>query len=229
MKLTVFFKIIFCFIFLLFLGCKDIDSTFKEYVVPGGLSYPEKAKNPVVYSGNNRVKVVWQKGSDQRVTQGRIFWNNYLDSVEVITTDNSDLVNCLIENMQEGIYSFFIYTYDDSGNVSIPVETSGTVYGNNYIDDLQNRPISHIQIENSSDLWIYWGKFGFSDAIAMEVQFTDEDNANHSMLFDINQDVTLIENYGNKSSFQYRTLFLPDTLCIDTFYTNFSTYQLIRQ
>ncbi len=216
------FIIILCTSVLLWSGCKEMDSTYKEYLVPGGITYPGKAKNPMVYSGHNRVKIEWQRGTDPNVTYARVFWNNYSDSIEVLMPGDADLITSLIENLPENIYSFFIHTFDDKGNVSVPVETSGTVYGENYIEVLQNRHISKILMDDSAKIWIYWVEPDLTNiTLGMEVKYTDKGNREHLKFFDVKENISILENYDATTTFLYRTLYIPDSLSIDTFYTSF--------
>jgi hypothetical protein len=62
-----------------------MDSTYKQYVVPGGLTYAGKPTSPKAYSGLNRIKIAWLRGADPSVVKAKIFWNNFADSLALIS------------------------------------------------------------------------------------------------------------------------------------------------
>jgi len=201
-------------------SCKDIDSTFKEFVVPGGLVYPEKAVNPVIHSGRNRVEIYWLKGVDPSVTKARIFWNNYTDSVEVVIPASGDTIRTFIDNLEENNYSFYIRTYDEKGNSSIPVELLGDVYGDKYQSDLLDRPVVWSLMNSDGLLSIKWGR-GSDGAYATDVKYIDPNGATVIQRIGINdtEDTILLNNAA--TTYQCRTWYRPDPACIDTFYANF--------
>lgn len=204
-------------------ACKEIDSTYKEFVVPGGIIYPGKAVSPVVYPGRNRVQISWLRGADPSVEKALIFWNNYADSVEVNIPSGSDTIKHIINDLAENSYSFFIKTYDAEGNSSVPVELFGTVYGDNYQASLLNRPITSTQVDAQGVVTINWGVADVSNgACETEVIYTNKADNSVKQRFGIDVLSSVITDYKTKTTFKYRTVFLPDTLCIDTFYTDFS-------
>ena len=84
-----------------FMQCKEIDDSFKDFVVPGGIVYPQKVVNPMVNSGYQRIKISWLRGADPSVTKARIFWNNYNDSIEVIIPPVGDTISVIINDLPE--------------------------------------------------------------------------------------------------------------------------------
>ena len=64
-----------------------------------------------------------------------VYWNNYADSLTVPATAHNpaDTLKCLINNLQEYTYTFFIYSFDSVGNKSISTEVDNArVYGSIY-------------------------------------------------------------------------------------------------
>ncbi|SEM64849.1 F5/8 type C domain-containing protein [bacterium A37T11] len=206
-------------------SCKKMDNKYKEFVVPGGITYPGKAIDPKVYPGNNRIKISWLSGSDPKVTKARIFWNNYTDSVEIPVPAGQDTISYIFENLAENSYTFNIRTYDDLGNVSIPVEITGAVYGEQYQSDLLNIAILNAEVIASGKLKINWGEPDTTNgAIGTEVKYIKKNGTNDIKRFNFNTLTSEIDDYQIGSSFSYRTLYLPDSLAIDTFRTNFESY-----
>ncbi len=205
-----------------FLSCKKMDSTYRKYIVPGGITYTGKAVAPIANSGHNRIKISWLKGSDPNVVKTRIFWNNYTDSVEINILPGVDTMSTIINNLPEKSYSFFIKTYDAKGNSSVPEEILGNVYGDNYQASLLSRPIVSSIMDAQGRLDIEWGDADLSNgAYAMEVAYTDTLGQQSVHRFAIDQSSTILSDYKGDSTFKFRTVYLPDSSSIDTFYTAF--------
>jgi hypothetical protein len=205
-----------------FTSCKEMDSMYKEFVVPGGIIYTQKVTSPLVYPGRNRVKISWQKGSDPNVIKARIFWNNYSDSVEVNITPTDNIISTIIDNLPEKSYSFIIKTYDVKGNSSVPVELLSQVYGNQYQAALLNRPLNSLELDVQNRLIINWGDADISNgAFSTDIKYTDTSGKTQIRLFPVKESISIIPDNQPGSAIQIRTAFLPDSLSIDVFYTSY--------
>ncbi|TZF82822.1 hypothetical protein FW774_15145 [Pedobacter sp. BS3] len=203
-----------------FLSCKKMDSTYRQFTESGKIIYPQRAVKPVIYTGRNRVKIVWLKGTDQSVIRAKIFWNNYTDSLEVPIPPGADTISTIIDNLPEQSYVFNIKTYDAKGNVSVPVELLSATYGEKYQDGLLIRPVNLAEIDEAGKLTIVWGNADISGgAYATEVTYTDNTGKALMKRFPISDSLSTVTGVKKGTTFQYSTLFLPDTLSIDTFYT----------
>lgn len=206
------------------LSCKKMDRPYKQYVVPGGITYPGKASNPMVYVGRNRVKISWLRGTDPTVTKAKIFWDNFTDSVEVTIPTTGDTISTIIGNLPEKPYTFIIKTYDDDGNVSVPVELLSAAYGDQYQASLLSRPVTSAFLTVRGDVTVNWGAADISNgAFLTEVEYTDSLGNDLTKFFGISEESSLILAIKSGTMFKYRTLFIPDSLSIDTFYTTYET------
>jgi hypothetical protein len=205
---------------MLFSACKKMDSTYKQYIVVGGNPYTGKAKSPKAYAGHNRVKITWLRGSDPNVTKARIFWNNYTDSVEVNIKDDADTISVIIDNLPERDYSFEIETYDKNGVPSIPVELLSGAFGDRYQSQLLTRPVNSVLLDKKDKITIKWGNADISNgAISTELQYTDLSGMIKSLRFPVTESSSILTDAKPGTALQYRTVFEPDTLSIDEFYT----------
>lgn len=209
-----------------FASCEKMDETYKEFIIPNGIVYPGKATSAVVCPGKYRAKVAWLRGADPKVTKAKVFWNNYTDSVGVDIPEGLDSIGCLVEPLEENTYTFIIKTYDNDGNVSIPVEVSGKVYGDIYQSGLYNRSISS-ENRSTNNLWtIMWGTADETDGIiATYLEYEKSDGNTGFLRIPVFSNVTKITDAAG-SDYKYRTLFLPDSLAIDSFYTDFEVRPL---
>lgn len=213
-----------------FTQCKEIDHTFKDFVVPGGIIYTGKAVTPVANSGHNRIRISWLRGSDPSVIKARIFWNNYMDSAEVLIPPTGDTISTIINDLQEEFYSFFIKTYDAAGNSSIPEEVLGAVYGENYQAGLLNRPVILSVMDAQGTVHIQWGSADLSNgAFATDIVYTNAAGEMVTQRFGTDESVSELLEYNTETTFKYRTVFLPDSASIDTFYTDFTEQNVARK
>ncbi len=119
-------------------------------------------------------------------------------------------------------YDFIIKTYDSKENSSVPVEILTRAYGDEYQASLLNTPVNSAILNNEGEVTIEWGAADISDgAFATEVQYTDTSGETRIQRFQISDPTSAVSNVKSGTTFKYRTLFIPDSLSIDTFYTSF--------
>lgn len=201
-------------------GCKKMDDNYKQYLVPGGIVYPGKPFKAKFHPGKYRAMVSWKRGTDPKITKARIYWNNFTDSVEVQIAPKQDSISYIFTNLQETIYSYTVRTMDDNGNKSVPVELTGSVFGDRYQASLLNRAISNAIIGEDDRLTIIWGGADTTNgARATEVRYTTTGGQVATATFSAKKDTSYIDGVLGSAGFEYRTVFTPDTLAIDTFYT----------
>ncbi len=204
-----------------FLGCKQMESTYSDYVVPGGIKYTAKATDPFAYSGNKRAMINWLRGADPSVVSAKIFWNNYTDSLEMAVPPSDDTIRAVIEGLEERFYSFIIKTYDAKGNFSAPVEVTSFVYGDSYQSSLLNRTILDLERDVLGTIHVYLGNADIANGAA-ETEFLYEDTSGELVVARASSSASkaVLPNVSaSATGFSYRTVFLPDSNCIDTFFT----------
>jgi hypothetical protein len=199
-----------------FSSCKSQTDIYEEYVVPNGLIYPGPALKPVAKPGDGRIEISWNRGTDPRVEKARIYWNNYTDSVEFAVAADVDIVSRMIEPIAENTYSFIIRTYDGEGNVSIPVEVMGAVYGNEYRDRLTNRVLKS-PLYDGLDLVLSWSAADKTEA-GVVLNWTDTDGNSQTRMIAPSETETILPDFDYSEPLSYRTAYLPDSMAIDLFY-----------
>lgn len=200
-------------------SCTQMDD-YKDFIKDGEISYTGKIDSVVIYSGDERLLIEGLFISDPKIVRCRIFWNNKLDSVEISVnrTDGIDTLRRII-SLPENLYNFEIYTYDALGNKSIPVYTIGRAYGTNYKASLNNRLINSA-IVDENNVKIEWRNIDKTlGAFVNEVKYTDNSGTERTVRVGIDDAQTILENYKVGTSFSSKTLYRPDSLCIDTFYS----------
>lgn len=200
-------------------ACKKMDATYAKYIKDGEIVYVSKPDSVKAYPGKNRILLTWPIGVDPKVSKARVFWNGREDSTEY-NIDRGlgiDTAKVWLNDMSEGSYSFDVITYDNKGHSSVKVNVQSNVYGENYNSSIVNRKVKTAVYKNSAAV-IDWYN-GVTDAIAVEVSYTDNQGAVQKVLVSTAEKQTTLPNYKNASEISFRTLFLPEVSALDTFYT----------
>lgn len=209
-------------------SCKELNDSYEGYVVPGGIVYPGKIKSPELLPGHNRVLITWPQSLDPSVSKARIFWNNYSDSLEVAISPSERIVSVMIENLPEKSYAFVIKTYDEAGNTSVPVEVIGKTFGDLYQESLSNRRIDDSDFEAPAHLTILWAGADIANyAYATEIKYTDTLGRIQVKRFSTTTDTSRLSDIQAGTSYQHRTIYIPESISIDTFYTDYSTREVV--
>lgn len=207
-------------------GCDKIDDTYSEFVKDGEIIYLGRVDSVKTYSGYYRIKLSWLLTTDPKINKCRVFWNFGADSVEVPVTRTSgiDTVSVIIDNLTESVHTFGFRTYDNNGHSSIEVNEVGTVYGDNYMSSLTNRPIKSIT-SDGNDFILTWFGAG-SSTIGMELNYLNQDEESEHFIVSTEENPTRLIDALPESMLEYRTLFLPQEEAIDTFYSAWETVEL---
>ncbi len=214
-----------CVVAHIFSACGPMDATYVDFIKDGKIVYPGKTDSMRVYPGKNRIGLSWLL-IDPNVVRTKIYWNNRADSVEISVEPSPgiDSMGIVLPDMAEGGYLFECFTYDNEGNQSIKVEVSGQVYGDLYTNSLLPKPIKRT-VYGVDTSRIYWGE-AEEGMIGTEVAYVSEGGALSQIFVPAADTLTKLPGVEGVD-FRYRTLFLPDTMAIDTFYTAFTTQPLI--
>ncbi|WP_394344800.1 DUF4998 domain-containing protein [Botryobacter ruber] len=183
----------------------------------------EKVTSVKTYPGRNRVKLWWKLPADERVVKSKVTWNDETQSREIPVVAGKDTLSVLIENLEEGNYTFALYALDKEGKQSGMVIVNAKAYGNEFETALQNRAIKKVNFDaSSSAAEIEWESAGLG-VVGAEVKYTDAAATTHTLSVTPFTRNTTLSNFTAGESFRYRTLHLPNSSAIDTFFTAFET------
>lgn len=224
-------KINFIFIALLvsLIGCSDPDE-YKMYLEGGEIIYLQKADSLTAFPGKNRIQLSWTS-VDPRITNYKVVYSQSAEKDSVIVPASShndysiDTISVIINNLEETMYNFQIISYDESGNKSIPVEIEESSYGENYESSLMNRVIKN-KLMSSNGLTLEWYD-GNETELGVEIFYSDEEGNEKVYFMPGDESSALIDDFNPAYPFLYRSLFMPDTTAIDTFYTEKATDEVI--
>ena len=208
-------------------SCSQKADDFRDFLNNQEIKYPGAITKTFTRSGNLRLGIGWSPSPDPSVTRYKVYWNNYKDSVEVTaaTHNPSDTIFTIIKPLQEYTYSFFVYSFDEKGNRSIPIEIQNArIYGTNYRQSLMNRPI------NLTDPY----KLLNDDGNEITLNFLTPDSTNtityirYTSMANVQKEVTLrpeqksitLNDYKYGTKVAYQSYYTPDRNALDTFLTS---------
>ncbi|THU31094.1 DUF5013 domain-containing protein [Niastella caeni] len=204
-------------------ACRKMDDYKDKYLDGGSITYAGKIDSVKAHPGDGRIMLSGLLIADPKITELRIYWNNYADSfsLPITRTPNVDTVRAILNKMEEGVKTFTMTTFDKYGNRSVNVTITGRIYGNTYKSLLLNRTIKD-GLNIADSVTLNWNVLDASTgALGCELQYTDNNSMLQTIFVKRTDTRTVLKNYKLGSKFNYRTLFLPDTLAIDTFYSKF--------
>lgn len=181
------------------------------------------AKNLTGYSGHNRVKLVFEISSDS-IEHFVVSWDNKSSEIFTKTINkneaSSGIIDVIIEDLFEGIHSFDILAYDKENN---PAKKSRSirlqVYGSNYISSLNTRDIKETTFIYNKDPILYWSD-SYPKEIALDIFYTNEIGDLDTLRISHSETTATLPGYLKNTDIKYRSLYLPRSECIDTFYTS---------
>lgn len=217
-------------------SCSRMEGLHEDFIKDGPIKYTGRIKSAKVYPGKNRVVIQGLKTIDPDAKNIKVKWEfeGLADSVvrTLVAVEDGAYIKIELNSLREGEYTFYITTSDDSGNTSVPVEVSGSVYGEQYISFLRQFPATAVSY-NSNKLVMGWDAITDTTVQRIEVLYTNLSGVEKELRFGIEQLKKGISNI-NIADFKvagvlkYRTVFLPNSLALDTIYGTYKSipYQM---
>ncbi|WP_316790369.1 DUF4998 domain-containing protein [Pedobacter frigoris] len=205
-------------------SCSKTDDYRKEFQGDKEISYPGILDSAKVLPGNKRAIVRGLFTSDPKIVKYRIYWNGKQNMIEkeIKRSQGVDLVEVLVDNLDEGGINFEIRTFDAKGNISVPINISGVIYGDVYAAGIVNRvfnPSTTLYNATLKRLTIDWQDIDDS-AISTLVTYTNLANEVKTVnVTGTKGTSTIIEEYKTGTDVTYRTAYKPKD-AIDIFYVN---------
>lgn len=200
-------------------SCSKMNDLHDKYLEENEITYAAKVDSVSVRPGRDRA-MMDIKINSQRIESVRIYWNDYLDSVDVAINNQVGSFSKILENMDENEFIFYLICFDKFGNRSLPFEASGIVYGDRYESGLSNRSLLSIYVDSDGSLIANLGGAP-ENALYTELKYTDTGGKERTVQIPVDQSSVSIT--GMSSDFRYRTLYKPEAAAIDTFYTAWRT------
>ncbi|MGN7990014.1 DUF4998 domain-containing protein [Pedobacter sp. 22226] len=208
-------------------ACSKIDDYKGKYQGTKEISYPGILDSLKIVSGKKRVLVYGLFTSDPKIVKYQIFWNGKQNMIEksIKRTSGVDTVKLIIDKLEEGGINFEVRTFDDKGNISVPITSPGIVYGDTYASGIVNRaynPTTTVYDAATKILSIDW-LWVDPTALFTTVEYTDVTNVKKTIKVTITEStITRISDYKPGTDIFINTAYLPQRDILKPFYEKFA-------
>ncbi|WP_109700601.1 DUF4998 domain-containing protein [Chitinophaga deserti] len=197
-------------------SCDKFTDIHKPFIEGGEIIYAVKPDSVVFIAGKERLLMRLWMENGQNIKNIIVSWNGGADSliIPMKLKTGRDSIETLLPNLVEKAYSFNIYAVDGFGHRSLTYTQFGTTFGDAYAGSLQNRRLKKISLTETEGL-LEW----FAPAEGMilnEVKFINRRGTDTTVRFASSSFSVGIDAPGG-TTFQYRSLYIPQSEAIDTF------------
>lgn len=217
------------------LACSDMNDKHDFYLQEGEIMYIGRVDSARVLPGENRFLLRYWI-TDMRAKELIIYWNQMEDSliVPIPAHQSTDSIDVLIGDkesvMAEGNYTFQLVSSDGENLRSIVFERLGNVYGQQFSSTLSDRFIRSVDYNSDEQqVIINWGEPSSSKEIGVEMTYFTEEEKN--VVRYTNEEMglkTVLNDVNVEKGVSYRTMFLPEPIAIDTFFTASASLTILQ-
>lgn len=208
-------------------SCSDMNDKHSVFMQEGEIIYLGRVDSVRVYGGKNRFLVRYLI-PDLRVKLLKIYWNQKADSllVPIPPHQPSDSLEIIIGNeeriISEGNHVIQLFCTDGGSIRSIVTERAVNVYGDKYVMTLSNRTINKSSFNYlNSEVTLEWSPPYSEKEIGIEITYRSMLNGNQVTRIPTREvsTQTKLSNVDISYPVSYRTMYLPESNVIDTFYS----------
>lgn len=206
-------------------SCEDFMDVHEEYIEGGEIIYSPKTDSIAFIAGRERIMFRFWLYNSPNVETVNLYWNNDLDSLIVPVTPSTglDSTDVVLPGMDEKSYTFNVHTVDKYGHPSLTVTDFGTSYGEIFQSSLTNRRIKSVSITDEG------GEIGWYSAaeslVRNEIRYETNDGATAVVKMPASANSALCPGAKTGSTFEYRSLYIPEEEAIDTFAVEWTVYE----
>lgn len=206
-----------------FSSCEDFMDIHKKYTEGGEIIYAPKPDTLFFVAGKERIQFNCHTYNAPNVKSVDVYWNDGLDSLIIPVTLGSgyDSISVILDNMQEKSYTFTVRTTDNFGHKSLYLTNFGASYGASYLATLNNRRIKNVSLSDKGGT-INWYS-ATEGLVRNEIRYTRKDGTQAIVSMGSNLYTVSCPDVKNGTSFEYRSLYIPEEQAIDTFATAWTT------
>ena len=207
----------------LFISCNPDDYYYKDLIKEKDIVYPGKIDSLTFRGGENRFLLTTILPKDSKVNKLILYWNNnnLIDSIILkINEENAGKKHeFLVENVNENVYNFDIYSTNLKGYKSVRSQTSGRVYGKVYKSSLVNRAITSSTVNTNGDASLVFITETSTYFKCTKVTYIDNNNITKTIKFGKEINTLSLPNYKKGTDIIYEAGYLPMITALDTIYS----------
>lgn len=200
-------------------SCDDFMDIHKEYIEGGEIIYAPKPDSVSFIAGKGRIQFNCRTYNAPNIRSIDVFWNEGIDSliIPVEMKTGYDSISVILDNMEEKSYTFNVQTTDNFGHKSLFMTDFGTSYGETFQSTLNDRRIKTVSLSDKEGT-IEWYS-ALMGLIRNEVRYIKNDGSQVIVGMPSSDHQLKLPDAKAGSSFEYRSLYIPEEECIDTFAT----------
>ncbi len=211
-------------------ACSDMNSDHDIYLKNGEILYIGRVDSAKVLPGNERFLLRYWV-TDPRAKVLKIYWSQKQDSLIVSIPDHAplDSMDVLVGDGQkiipEGSYTIQLYTADGVDLRSVLFEKNVNVYGEKFAATLLERLITSVGYSSEKkEVTVQWAAAMSAKEIGIEITYFDISGKKITWKGSTKEigTTTVLKEVDVTQGVFYRTMYLPESLAIDTFYTESS-------
>ena len=213
-----------------FVSCGDFMDVHKEWIKDGEIIYSPKIDSMIFIAGQNRIQFRCWLYKSPNVRSVDLYWNSGADSLIIPVNPSTEIDSfyTVIPNLEEKSFTFDARTTDIYGHKSLYMTNFGTVYGEQYRSTLSSRRINTVTIEEYDNqpcgmISLFSAAVGL---IRTEFRFTKSDGTTGTISVPASSNLGVCAFAKPGSSFESRSLYIPETEAVDTFATAWTQYDV---
>lgn len=206
-------------------SCDDFMDVHKEYIEDGEIIYAPKPDTISFVAGKERILFHCRTYNAPNVKSVDVYWNGGLDSLIIPVSLGSDYdsLDVVLNNMQERSYTFNVHMRDHFGHKSLSVTNFGSSYGASYQSTLNDRRIKGIFLFDTGGVIDWYSSM--EGLVRNEIRYTRKDGTEALAWLPAEKYSVTCPDIQPGSTFEYRSLYIPEEEAIDTFATAWKTYE----
>lgn len=208
-----------------FFSCEDVMDIHKDFIEGGEIIYAPKPDSIAFIAGKERIQFTCWTYNAPNVKTVDVYWNGGLDSllIPVQMGTGRDSVTVILENMEEKSFTFDVRTTDNFGHKSLSVTNFGTAYGDFYQSTLSDRRVKELSLSDKGGTIDWYAKV--DGLVRNEIRYVKKDGTEEIVFMPAEENSAFCPDVKPGSSFEYRSLFIPEEEAIDTFSTEWKKYE----
>lgn len=206
-------------------SCDDFMDVHKEYIEGGEIIYAPKPDTISFLAGKERILFYCRTYNAPNVKSVDVYWNDGLDSLIIPVSLGSgyDSLSVVLDNMPEKSYTFNVHTTDHFGHRSLTITNFGSSYGSSFQSTLNDRRIKGISLFETGGVIDWYSSM--EGLTRNEVRYTRKDGTKAVACLSAEEYSVTCPDIQPGSTFEYRSLYIPEEEAIDTFATTWKTYE----
>jgi hypothetical protein len=207
-------------------ACDNFMDVHREYIKDGEKIYAPAVDSFAFLPGREKLLARFWLYNSSHVRAVHLSWNSGRDSLSIPVTPAAerDSVEVILP-IPEGSYTFDVRTKDLHDNKSIKVTGFCNSYGDIFQSSLRNQNIGEVTFspEQAEINWLTTPV----NHIGNQVRYTDVNSETQTVFSGTGSPApsTILPQAKGGTTFEYRSLFLPASNSIDTFYTVWTEYE----